>query len=168
MIEQAFSYPDLAEGFGYLPGGQPTLDQFRFMAWQAILHESNALLWYGSGSVERPAPSLDDLMTVVGEIDRVRPFLNHGPIPIVAARAHTSWRPSIMGCSCVARRMGDKTMVLMINEDSHAVDMIVHGLDWIEPGDLVPVNAPSSDLTELEGGLITPMAGYETRIYVTE
>lgn len=166
MVEQAFSFPDLGEGFSYLPGGFPTLDQTRFMAWQAILHEATGLLWYGSGTAQRPAPFLDDLMTVVSEVDQVSEFLSAGPVPEVVGSAHHSWRPSIMGCSCIARRVGDRTFVLMINEDSHGVDMFVQGLDWIDPQSLVPLNEPSSELTPLDGGIITPMNGYEMRLYV--
>jgi len=166
IVEQAFSFPDLGDTFGYFPGGFPTVDQARFMAWQAILHEATGLFWYGSGTAQRPAPFLDDLMTVVGELSQVTEFLERGPVPEVTGSAHHTWRPSIMGCSCVARRAGDRTFVLMINEDSHGVDMFVQGLDWISPEKLVPLNEPSSELTPLDGGIITPMNGYETRLYV--
>jgi hypothetical protein len=168
MVEQAFSYPDLGEGFGYLPGGFPTLNQTRFHAWQAVLHGTTGLLWYGLGTAKRPAPFFDDLMKVISEVNSVMEFMDAGPIPGVTGAAHHSWRPSIMGCSCVAKRSEGKTFVMMINEDAHAVDMFVSGLDSIDYSSLVPIYEPSSDLTPLDGGLITPMEGHETRIYVAE
>ena len=54
----------------------------------------------------------------------------------------------------------------MINEDSHAVDMMIHGLDWLTPAEMVPLHEPSAELTPLDGGYITPMKGYETRVYL--
>ena len=166
MVEQAFSYPELSPMFSGLPGGYPPKEQIRFMAWQAILHGSTGLLWYGSTSVKRPSAFLDELMSVIAEIDSVQEFLPYGPHPEVTARAHETWRPSIMGCSCEVRRKGDRALVLMINEDGHSVDMFISGLAEALPGDLRPINTPSADLTPLDGGFITPMKGYETRLYV--
>ena len=71
-----------------------------------------------------------------------------------------------MGCRCEARRIGNRTMVFLLNEDGHGVDMMIHGLDWVGPADMKPLYEPSSPLTPLDGGYITPMEPYETRLYL--
>ncbi|OQB41275.1 MAG: hypothetical protein BWY06_00903 [Candidatus Latescibacteria bacterium ADurb.Bin168] len=71
-----------------------------------------------------------------------------------------------MGCSCTVWRLGDRMLVLMINEDAHSVDMHIRGLDDVVRRGLVPVNEPSADLTPLDGGYITPMRGHEVRLYL--
>lgn len=170
MVEQAFSYPDLIPEhcFGF-PGDLPSVDDLRFMAWQAILHGSTGLLWFGSYTLKDPKLFMDDLMYVVSELRQTVEFLHSGPLPGITAEAHHSWRPSIMGCSCVVWRLGDRLLVLMINEDAHEIDLHIRGLDTIvAPSSLVPVNEPSSELTPLDAGYITPMRGHEVRLYIAE
>ena len=168
MIEQAFSYPELLPQYcSHFPGGTPSRDELRFMAWQAIHHGTTGLFWYGLHKVQRPTPFMDDLMAVVSELRRTVEFVENGPVPGIAAEAHHSWRPSIMGCSCTVWRLGDRMLVFMINEDAHSVDMHIRGLDDVVRRGLVPVNEPSADLTPLDGGYITPMRGHEVRLYLT-
>ena len=167
MIEQAFSYPDLLpQHCSHFPGGPPSRDELRFMAWQAIHHGTTGLFWYGSYTVKRPSPFMDDLMAVVSELRQTVDFVQNGPVPGITAEAHHTWRPSIMGCSCTVWRLGDRVLVFMINEDAHSVDMHIRGLDDVVQRGLVPVNEPSADLTPLDGGYVTPMRGHEVRLYL--
>ena len=138
------------------------------MAWQAIAHGATGLLWWGSSHEDRPAPFLDDLMTVVAEFRDLHPFLARGDITSVRMLQDTKRYPHIMGVSCVVRRAEDRTLLVLINEDPFPADAIITGLDWANPAEMRPLNEPSSGFAHIPSGYITPMEGSEVRLYVSD
>jgi hypothetical protein len=166
VVEQGFSWSSLKEydeGTGY---AVPNLDQYRFMAWQAMLRGATGLLWWGSSHEERPAPFMPDLMAVVREINGLQEFMHTGSIPDVVAEVDHRRAPPVLGASCIVKRVESKTLLVLINEDPTGADVMVRGLDWIQTDELEPITPVSSELTPVAGGSVTPMNGYETRIYV--
>ena len=169
VVQQAFSWSSLEhEGDRTKPVAYPSVDEYRFMAWQAIAHGATGLLWWGSHAEDRPAPHLDDLMRVVAELKDLHPFLAAGVISGVQTVQDTKRFPPILGVSCILRRAGGRTLLALVNEDPFPADAMLVGLDWADPRAMRPVNEPSSPITRVSDGYVTPMNGYEVRIYVTE
>ena len=174
IVQQAFKWSSIGEDPVDFGDEYPTREQYRFMAWQAILHGATGLLWWGSSHEDRPAPNgdrrtpfMDDLMSCIGEIAQLHAFLQAGPASSVAAHADTNLRSPILDVGCAARRAGDRTLVTLVNQDSHPLEVVITGLDWVDHGALRPIGGPYEDIVETRGGLRTMMAGHETRLYVS-
>lgn len=169
MVEQAFSWNNLyperkkAEAPVY-----PTLEESRFMAWQAILHGATGLLWWGSSYEDRPAQIVDTVMQVVSEISRLNEYLIGGEVFSVRVVADTRAYPATaLGIGHICRRAGDGTLLVLANEDPFDQEAIITGVDWLDVSKMRPVCEPSAPLTRIDEGWITPMKGYEVRLYVS-
>ena len=168
MVQQGFSWSSLGQDPS-APVVYPTVEQYRFMAWQAIARGATGLLWWGSAHEDRPAPFLDDLMSVVAEFADLHELLDGGEVISVHVEADTrSYPATSAGVRHMVRRAGDRTMLVLVNEDPFEQDGIISGIDWVEPTEMRPVARPSADLTRIADGFITPMQGYEARVYVTD
>ncbi len=59
-------------------------------------------------------------------------------------------------------------MLAIINEDLHDHDVIVTGLDWVDPAEMEPMTPAFSDLAESREGWITQIKRHEARIYLSD
>ena len=166
VVEQAFSWSNLFKDRG-IPEAHPTAKEARFMAWQAIARGATGLLWWGSSYEDRPAPFLDELMGVVSEFAELHPFLFVGNSLAVQATVDPKRFPAAMGVSCLARRAGDKQMLVLVNEDPYEHDVILRGPDVRDPNTMRPIVEAPNEFVRLGDGYVTVMDGYEVRIYVT-
>ncbi len=106
VVQQAFSWSSIRSESGR-PRAYPTVEEYRFMAWNAIAHGATGLLWWGSHREERPSPFLHDLMTVVSELRALRSFLLGGNVPGSASgptRDNTPPCPEYPGSSAARGR----------------------------------------------------------------
>ena len=163
IVQQGFSWSYIDPT---RPEALPTPEEARFMAWQAIAHGATGLAWWGLRHVTRPSPFIARLMGVVAEFKELHPFLHAGQIVGVRTTTDTAQFPPIIGVSHLARRVGNRTMLVVINEDPYEHDVIVSGLDWLPIDSLRPVVEPRGDLVRVPSGYITRMQGYEVRIYL--
>ena len=165
-VQQAFSWGSLPDREA--PDVLPTREQVRFMAWQAVAYGATGILWWGSAYEENRDPLMDALMPVVAEMSQLHPFLTGASINSVRAINEPNRYPWLLGGCAIVRRDGDRTMLVLINQDGTPADLIIQGLDWLDAADLRPMTPVSSDLTPISDGIITMMEGFEVRIYVTE
>ncbi len=172
MVQQGFSWNHLGERDDLdetEPGIYPSREQYRFMAWQAIVRGATGLLWWGSAFEDRPAPHLGDLMSIVAEFKGLHELLDGGEIISVRAEADTrSYPATSAGISHMARRAGDRTMLVLVNEDPCEQDAIVTGLDWVDPREMRPVGWQPPEFARVQDGYVTCMDPYEVRVYVTD
>ncbi len=166
IVQQAFSWANLPNQADEMGSGYPTREEYRYMAWQAIMHGATGLLWWGSSYEDRPTPFMDDLMAVVAELRDVGKFLAAGSSPRVVVHNDPNLRAPILGCSCTARRIGEKTLFVLMNEDSHPAEAVVTPPDWLDLSDLRPVNDEPTPLVAANGGWRTNIDGYETPVYL--
>ena len=165
IVQQAFSWSSLPDREG--PHLLPTLEQMRFMAWQSIAYGATGIFWWGSAYEGDRESLMANLLPVVSELSQLHPFLTSATIHSVRAVNEPNRYPWLLGGTAVARRHGERTMLVLINEDGTPADLIIQGLDWLDAGDLRPLTPVSSDLTSIEDGIITMMEGFEVRIYVS-
>jgi hypothetical protein len=165
IVQQAFKWSAIGQDAAEYGDRYPTLDEYRFMAWQAILHGATALLWWGSAHEVRPSPFMDDLMTTAAEIASVSHLLTTGPISSVDVRTDRSLRAEILGCRISAHRLGDETLVVLVNEDSYPHEAVITGLDWLDVAKLRPVSGTHPEIAVSSSGMRTYMEGHEVRVY---
>jgi len=132
MVLQGFGWRDLqptvkehevAAGLGR----RPTRAESRFMAYNAILHGANAILYWGTaylkpveddGSPAKDRPRLwQDLLCVARELRALEPALVTAPLPPPVVRlAETCGSIDQSGIVCTARRVADDFVLIVANE----------------------------------------------------
>jgi hypothetical protein len=175
-VQQAFSWSLLnekdSEAF-------PTRSDLRFIAWQSLSRGSTGLHWWGIRHVEIGHPFLDLLWPVVRELHQLNDLLLGEDMPGVQVRAHHLRMPPVYGLTRVARRVGDKRLIALINQDPYYQNAVVSGLDEVgidDPNDLRPLTPDDAKshrtdnerFTRIDGGWVIPLAGHTVRVWSTE
>ena len=77
MVLQGFAWDHDKKGENAL---YPTFEQTRFMAYNAIIHGVNGILYWGTSYMPQPSPWWDGIKRVVGELSTLQPVLTSPPI----------------------------------------------------------------------------------------
>ena len=144
MVLQGFGWRDLKEkpkenetAVGI--GRRPTLAESRFMAYDAIIHGANAILYWGTahmkpveddGSPVTGRPRLwYDLLRVARELRALEPALVAPPLksPKVC-QAETCGSIDGKGILCTLRRVDDDFVLLVVNETGDGLRFSLEGL----------------------------------------
>jgi len=170
IVEQAFSWPHVVRTED--PDVLPTADELRFMAWQAIIHGATGLLWWGSFSTDRSTGFMDALMSVVAEFRGLHPLLHAGELPNVRIDTYFRQYPTVLGIGHLARRvrdprLGDRALLVLVNEDGYRHDVVLRGLDDVGFDRMRQIAGPPEEVVRVPEGHATRMVGYEVRIYAT-
>ncbi len=165
VVEQAFSWstirPEDNRRRAY-----PTLDQFRFMAWDAVAHGATGLLWWGSHHEDRPAAFLAHLMKTVSELSGLQSFLVSGEAGRISVEVDNRQNPALVGVSYTMRRSGDEAMLVLANEDRFEHDVMIRGVERFDLGGFQPLWEDESELEKTSEGWIVKMKGLQVRVYV--
>ena len=165
-VHQAFSWSSLPQA-GETPPAYPTMEESRFMAWQTITHGATGILYWGSRFEDRPAPFLDDIITVASEINQVSGFLTRGSqVATEIDIVERTW-PKILGVSGGAYQSDDGTMLVLVCEEGRGHEVMLRGFD-LDPNEMRQVTPASSPFVRTNDAWATQMEGYEVRVYVTE
>jgi len=144
MVLQGFGWRDLkqkpkenetAAGIGR----RPTWAESRFMAYDAIIHGANAILYWGTantkpveddGSPVNGRPRLwHDLLQVARELRALEPALVAPPLKSPKVRqAETCGSIDGQGILCTAHRVGDDFVLLVVNETGDGLGFSLEGL----------------------------------------
>lgn len=107
----------------------PTAPQLRFMAWQAVVHGVNGLLWWGLSYTPPDAPLWNDLKTVVRELAQVRAALAAPPAkPALKLTYHDTGHSLDRGIEWLAKPLGHDLLLIAVNADGNPVDATFEGL----------------------------------------
>ncbi len=131
MVLQAFAWENLREK-DRDPALvlYPTAAQLRFMAWQAVVHGVNGLLWWGLGYTPPEAPLWSDLKTVVRELAQVRAALAAPAVKLpLKLTYHDTGHSLDRGIEWVAKPLGRDMLLSAVNADGNPVDATFEGLD---------------------------------------
>jgi hypothetical protein len=150
MVLQGFGWRDLKEkpsdketAVGI--GRRPTWAESRFMAYDAIIHGANAILYWGTaylkpveddGSPVSGRPRLwHDLLRVARELRALEPALVAPPLKApVVHQAETFGSIDGQGILCSVRRAGDDFVLLVVNETDNGLRFSLEGLPAILDG----------------------------------
>jgi hypothetical protein len=144
MVLQGFGWRDLqskpneqetAVGIGR----RPTWAESRYMAYDAILHGANALLYWGTaymkpveddGTPANGRPQLwRDLLRVARELQALEPALVASPLkPPTVRHAATFGSIDEGGILCAVRRAGDDFVVIVLNETDNGMRFTLENL----------------------------------------
>ncbi len=166
----------------------PTRKQIRFVAWQSLARSVNALFWWGSHLVEYGGEFLNLVHDTIAEIHEVNDMLLGHDLPSVRVDTHYLRGESIRGFGWVARRVGDRVVLAVINEDPWYQNAVISGLDQAgidDPNDLQPLTPydaesqrldgqrlidtghPPDRFVQLDGGWHIPVESHGVRIWTT-
>jgi hypothetical protein len=123
MVLQAFAWEDLRRA-GRDPRMvlYPDRAQMRSMAYQAIIHDANGLLFWGLASVPAGASVWDDLRATVGDLARLRPELSARPASLRMRVEYRDTGHSLdRGIEWTTRPSGGGVLLLCANADRNPV-----------------------------------------------
>jgi len=122
MVLQGFGWHDLGpnkkEPTDPIRGRRPNLQETRFMAYDALLHHANAILYWGTRYIEKDSVLWKDVMHMGKELRALEPAIvapESAAKPVVAAE--TNWTtfgggdPKLM-----LRQVGDDWVLIAVNE----------------------------------------------------
>jgi hypothetical protein len=168
MVLQGFSWHELQEKAGEnLPEAYPTFAESRFMAWNAITHGAEAILYWGSAYTKNEA-FRQSLYAVTSELAAVQPFLttqeetgvsiNLIEEPVQAPRR---------GVSKIARYLDGEALVVLVNEDDLThFGTEVQGLDALN-GRKLHLLYDGETAEVADGAFVTRMRPYDVKIFST-
>jgi len=137
MVLQGFGWRDLqsktnAHEIAVGIGRRPTWAESRFMAYDAILHGANAILYWGTahmklveddGSAASSRPRLwHDLLRLASELRALEPALVAPPLkPPIVRHAETYGSIDGGGILCSVRRVADDFVLMVANETDNGL-----------------------------------------------
>lgn len=168
MVLQAFSWHELQEKAGEnLPEAYPTFAESRFMAWNAIAHGAEAILYWGSAYTKNEA-FRQSLYAVTAELAALQPFLTAPEEPGVHVNLiEEPVQPPRRGVSKVARYRDGEALVVLVNEDDVThFGTEVQGLDALKDRSLHLLYG-SENVQVVDGAFVTRMRPHEVKIFAT-
>lgn len=107
----------------------PSEAQLRFMAWQAVVHGVNGLIWWGLSYTPPEAPLWNDLKTVVRELAPVRAALAAPSVKLpLKLTYHDTGHSLDHGIEWLAKPQGRDTLLIAVNADRNPVAVTFDGL----------------------------------------
>jgi hypothetical protein len=183
MVLQGFGWRDLSSKKDEHEkvvgiGRRPTWAESRFMAYDAIIHGANAVLYWGTayakpaegeGGGTQSRPKLwYDLLRVARELRALDPVLVASPLKAPEVRqAETSGSVDGRGITCTLRRVGEDFALIVVNETENGLAFSLEGLPGKLNGrSLYRLYSPEEHL--VKGGRLTDgMRAHEVHVYAT-
>lgn len=75
MVLQGFGWAELGPAANHDKAVMPTFEQSRFMAYDAIVHGSTGLLYWGTHYTRKPSPFFSDLKSLISELAALQEVL---------------------------------------------------------------------------------------------
>lgn len=132
MVLQGFGWRDLSDNPDPDPekGRRPTLEETRFMAYDAIVHGARGILYWGTYRIEKDSQLWRDLLTVIGELNALQPVLSapdaSGEFPVTIAETFGSVD---RGIRILPKAVSGKTWFLVVNDWTDPLTYTIGGLD---------------------------------------
>jgi hypothetical protein len=124
MVLQAFAWEDLRDK-DRDPAMvlYPDRAQLKSMAYQAIVHGAEGLLYWGLASNPSAAPVWNDLRTVLSELAKLAPELAARPLkPALRIEYHDTGHSLDRGIEWTARPSGKGMVLFTVNSDENPVE----------------------------------------------
>lgn len=134
MVLQGFGWRDLSEAGKADPdpgkGRRPNLHEARFMAYDAIVHGANAILYWGTHYIEKDSRLWRDLMRVVRELRALEPAIlgQHPERTPIAVADETYGSIDGQGPRLMLRKTQDQWVLLAVNEHSQGISFTISNL----------------------------------------
>jgi len=107
----------------------PTWRQCRFMAYNAIIHGANGILYWGMSHTPQPSEFWSDLKRVTAELSRMQPVLAAKREPLALEKIYHEMGHSVdAGVEILAKNVAREIYLLAANADKNPVKVTLSGL----------------------------------------
>ncbi len=173
MVLQGFGWRDINETLKTDPdprkGRRPNLSETRFMAYDAIVHGANAILYWGTHSIEKESVLWRDLMKVAREIRALEPGIT-GKRPInepIAVADETFGSIDGQGPRLMLRKTGEDWMLIAVNENAQSIAFTIDKLpEEIEGKVLYRLYSDESHIVKNKA-IHDGIRGFSVHVYAT-
>ena len=164
MVLQAFSWHSAKPERGRL---YPTFDQSRFMAYDAIVHGSKGVLYWGSNVIDDPK-FRQSLYALTAELSALQPFLTGDVIDGATANVIDDlFDPPGRGVRTRLFRHATDYLLLLVNEDDHRhLGVDIAGLKAASGREFSLLYGEET-ATVSEGSVVTRMQPFEVKVFAT-
>jgi len=173
MVLQGFGWRDLKkEGEkeeDAVKGRRPNFHETRFMAYDAIVHGANAILYWGTHYIEKDSSLWRDLMKIARQLRALEPaILGQHPKTIPFAIADETYG-SIdgQGPRLILRKAGQDWVMIAVNEHSQGIAFTISRLPKeIEGKTLYRLYSEENHIVK-EGIIRDGIQGFGVHVYAT-
>ncbi len=107
----------------------PSYEESRFMAYNAIVHGANGIIYWGTNYTPQPSPFMDDLNKVTRELAEMQEVLAAPALDLNIIKEYHELMYSVdTGVEIMAKKAGGKTYLLTVNSDKNPVKVSFAGL----------------------------------------
>jgi len=173
MVLQGFGWRDISEDQQDDPdpvkGRRPRLAETRFMAYDALVHGANAILYWGTHAIEKDSLLWRDLMKVARELRALEPALvaDRANVEPVAVADETYGSVDGQGPKLMLRRTGDDWVLIAVNEYAQAISFNVCQLPRELEGKTLHRLHSNETQAVREGGFHDGIRGLGVHVYAT-
>ena len=121
MVLQGFAWAELSKPNPAKPPVPPTLAQSRFMAYDAIAHGANGILYWGTHYTKKPSRFWSELRSLVSELAALQDVLASESLHGKGAAAVSGGE----GLRLTHKRVGGYNTLILVNERPDAVRAVV-------------------------------------------
>ncbi|NLP09017.1 hypothetical protein GX408_01335, partial [bacterium] len=131
MVLQGFSWEMLRQPVDRdsLMIRYPTYHESRFMAYQAIVHGANGIIYWGTAYTPQPSPFWSDLQAVTQELAAMQPVLASRTMQLPLTKDYVELGHSVdRGVEIMAKSVDGITYLLTVNADKNPLHLRLGGL----------------------------------------
>ena len=146
------------------------------MAWDAIVHGANAIMYWGTAYLKEPDSDAakrfwNDLLSVVCEVRSLERFIvepDLTPSPSVRVEEHYASNDG-SGVRVAVKRSGEAYLLIVVNERSYGLAFSLNGLpSALEGKRLRLIGEQGTEVTVRGRALRDGIVGWGVRLYATE
>ena len=134
MILQGFGWRDILDNLKDEPnkgvGRRPKYEETRFMAFDAIIHGANAIIYWGTAHIEKDSKLWKDIMTVGRELRSLEPALVAPPVRPAPRVLINEVLGSVDGKGVLAtlRKSGKDYVLIVVNDNTCGIPFTIKKL----------------------------------------
>ena len=171
MVLQGFGWRDINEGTRNAgQGRRPHWHETRFMAYDALAHGANAILYWGTASIEKDSPLWKDMMKIARELRALEPAIvgehPEGQPKAIAEESFGSIDPDD-GPRLLLRKAGDDWVLIAVNERIQPVAFNVTKLPAALEGKTLYRLYSADECQVKDGQFHDGVADYGVGVYAT-
>ncbi len=107
----------------------PTYEASRFMAYNAIVHGANGIIYWGTNYTPQPSKFMNDLNEVTKELSEMQDILAAPSINLNIKKEYHELMYSVdTGVEFIAKNVNGKTYLISVNSDKNPVKVTFSGL----------------------------------------
>ena len=175
MVLQGFGWHDLGkdsdvkEPTDPIRGRRPDWQETRFMAYDALLHGANAVLYWGTFLIEKDSALWKDILRLGKELRAVEPAI---VAPESAAKPKVVGEPNYTTYSggdpkLMLRQVGDDWVLIAVNEWRTGVAFDLQDLPKALEGKKLYRLYSNEERTVRNGGFHDGIRGHDAQVYAT-